>query len=206
MSDKPKVWERTSVQYLLRNRQSGRYYGRWKISGKQKWVSLDTDVFGVAKLRLRDEAAKIDGMRSRRATLDAGDCTMAELMALHGERIKSNPDLKPASIQARLVGLKKIQKTWPRIDELKPASITPAAVLEWANRFKAEGTAFTPPGSNTTIKGNSAGSVNRAIDTLRRVLDIAVERGANCASSATVKLESEAELDGGDTIEAHGKR
>ena len=50
-------WERTQVQALLRDGSSGIYYGRWKLGGKQKWKSLKTSVFSVAKLRLVDEAA-----------------------------------------------------------------------------------------------------------------------------------------------------
>ena len=30
-------WERTNVTNLLRNRQSGTYYARVKVNGKQKW-------------------------------------------------------------------------------------------------------------------------------------------------------------------------
>ena len=45
-------WERTNVTNLLRNRQSGNYYARVKVNGKQKWRSLKTEVFSVAKLRL----------------------------------------------------------------------------------------------------------------------------------------------------------
>jgi hypothetical protein len=42
------TWERTPVQNLLRNGKSGRYYARWTIAGKQKWVNLKTDVFTAA--------------------------------------------------------------------------------------------------------------------------------------------------------------
>ncbi|MEO7796630.1 MAG: hypothetical protein ABIY47_02770 [Opitutaceae bacterium] len=45
-------WERTNVTNLLRNRQSGTYYARVKVNGKQKWRGLKTAVFSVAKLRL----------------------------------------------------------------------------------------------------------------------------------------------------------
>jgi hypothetical protein len=82
MSNTTNVWERTSVQSLLRNRMSGRYYGRWKIAGKQKWISLDTDVFPVAKLRLNDEAAKIGHQRSSAAAVTAGSGTMQDLMLM----------------------------------------------------------------------------------------------------------------------------
>ena len=52
---KRNVWERTSVQCLLRNKQSGGYYGRFTLHGKQKWFPLDTEVLSAAKLRLWDQ-------------------------------------------------------------------------------------------------------------------------------------------------------
>ena len=48
------VWETTNVTNLLRNRQSGSYYARVKVNGKQKWRALRTTIFSVAKLRLGD--------------------------------------------------------------------------------------------------------------------------------------------------------
>ena len=54
------MWERTSVQCLLRNKQSGMYYCRATLHGKQKWSTLETDVFAVAKLRLGDKLAEFD--------------------------------------------------------------------------------------------------------------------------------------------------
>ena len=63
MSEKRPKWETTREPNLLRNRASGRYYGRFTISGKQKWLNLNTDVWSVAKLRLADERAKIERTR-----------------------------------------------------------------------------------------------------------------------------------------------
>jgi hypothetical protein len=54
-------------------------------------------------------------------------------------------------------------------------------------RFKRDGTSYTPPGAKTAIKGDSATSVKRAMDTLRRVMDIAVERGAIHANPVSIK-------------------
>ena len=59
MGNKPN-WQRTSVQNLLKDSRSGRFYGRWIVSGKQIWRSLRTDVFTVAKLRLLDESGRIE--------------------------------------------------------------------------------------------------------------------------------------------------
>ena len=52
-------WERTNVTNLLRNRESGMYYARVKVNGKQKWRTLDTTVFTVAKMRLADKEKEI---------------------------------------------------------------------------------------------------------------------------------------------------
>ena len=187
MGKKTTGWERTSVQCLLRNRKSGRYYGRWVISGKQKWVSLDTDLFSVAKLRLTDEASKVGRRRGSRNAVEAGAGTVADLMAVYEERTKANADLRPSSIASRLVALKKVRKTWPGLAALKPSQVTHPAVAAWVSRFKAEGTGYVAPGARTAVRGNSPTSVNRAIDTLRRLMDIALERGAIFTNPVSIK-------------------
>ena len=117
------TWERTAVQNLLRNQSSRKYYGRWKIAGKQKWVPLDTDVISFAKIRLNDEAGKNERLRGNRAAVTASSTTMAELMAIYEERSKAHPELRPASISWRLAALTTLRKTWPRlaVDELPVA-------------------------------------------------------------------------------------
>jgi integrase len=181
------TWERTAVQNLLRNGKSGRYFGRWTVSGKQIWRKLDTDVFTVAKLRLGVESAKIEALRGSRAAVTTGAGTVGDLMATYEERTRLNADLKPSSVSARLVALKKVTKTWPGLAAMKPSQVSHAAVADWVARFKSEGTNYTPPGAKTAVKGNSATSVNRSIDTVRRLLDIAIERGAIHANPVTVK-------------------
>jgi integrase len=171
------VWERTSVQCLLRNRDSGIYYGRFTVHGKQKWFALETDVFSVAKLRVADKAALVEKTRGAVAHVAAGKATMGELMDVYLARTESNPDFKPATVAARIVALKKLEKTWPELRFLEPKQITPTLIFDWATKFKINGTNYVPPGATKAIKGNSATSVNRAIDTLRRLMDIAIERG-----------------------------
>jgi integrase len=112
---------------------------------------------------------------------------MGHLMRSYEERTRANNQLKPASIASRLVALKKIRKTWPELEGLKPAQVSHPAVANWVARFKDEGTKYTPPGAKSAIRGNSATSVNRAIDTLRRLLDIAIERGALHTNPVTIE-------------------
>jgi integrase len=184
------VWERTSIQCPLRYKKSGGYYGRFTVHGKQKWLRLDTDVFSVAKLRLADKAAEIETLRGSTVKVTAGKASVGELMTVYLARTKENPDLRPSSITSRVTALKKLKKTWPGIEIAEPRQITPAAIFSWVSRFKVEGTNYLPPQARTVIKGNSATSINCAIDTLRRILDIAVERGQIHSNPVLVKPPS----------------
>lgn len=178
-------WERTPVQGLLRHAKSGNYYGRWKLGGKQKWVSLKTDVFSVAKLRMNDEAAKIGRLRVARSAVNSGACTVADLFTAFEQQLAARDDITETSKRARRIAVAKIRKTWPGLFALKPMQVTPGAVAQWVARFKSEGTKFIPPGAKASRLGNSATSVNRAIDTLRAVLDLAVARGALASNPVT---------------------
>lgn len=184
---KKKVWERTSVQCLLRNQQSGGYYARFTLHGKQKWVSLETDVFTVAKLRLADRAAEIEKQRGVTANIAAGRATMGDIIAVYRSRSEADTSLKPSTIAARETAVKKLTKTWKGFEFLEPKNVTPSAINDWASRFKEQGTGYVPPGAKTASRGNSASSVNRAIDTLRRLMDIAIEQGQIYANPVLVK-------------------
>jgi len=176
-TEKKSVWERTNVQCLLRNQQSGQYYGRFTIRGKQKWVRLETDVYSVAKLRVADKAEEMGKMRGSAVHVQSGKAIMGELMDVYEASTKENAEFRPSTVSSRLVALKKLKRTWPGIESVEPRKITPPAIFEWANRFKVEGTGYVAPGAKKAQRGNSATSVNRAIDTLRRILDIAIEQG-----------------------------
>jgi integrase len=180
-------WETTDTACLLRHRHSRKYYGRFTVSGKQKWVNLDTTVLTVAKLRLPDEIKKVHRLRTIEPNVRSGCATMEDLMEVYLTRSRSNSDLKPSSIVSRETALKKLKKTWPGIELREPRDITPTAVQDWAARFKSEGTNFRPKRAKKVLKGNSATSVNRAIDALRRIMDIALERGQIHTNPVTVK-------------------
>jgi len=186
-STKKSVWERTNVQCLLRNQQSGQYYGRFTISGKQKWVRLDTDVYSVAKLRVADKADEMAALRASDIHVQSGRAVMGELMEVYEKRTKENADFRPRTVSSRLVALKKLKKSWPGIESMEPRKITPPVIFAWANRFKVVGTNYVAPGAKKAQRGNSATSVNRSIDTLRRLLDIAIERGQLHSNAVLVR-------------------
>jgi integrase len=174
---KKRSWETTPERGLLRNSHSGQYYYRFSVGGKQKWVRLKTDVYSTAKLRAMDERKEAAGRRKLAPDFLAGKATIGQLMEIYLQEVREDSDLRPSTKVAYETGLKKVKKTWPGIKFLRPQQITPKDVLDWANRFKAKGTSFHVPNTETVRSGNSASSVNRAIDALRHVLDLAVEKG-----------------------------
>jgi integrase len=112
------------------------------------------------------------------------------LIETYEARTKANADIRAATVTAHLGAVKRIRKTWPDLELLEPKQITPAAVFAWATRFKTEGTKFQPPGTKAPRRGNSATAVNSAIDALRAILDLAVERGQIHTNPVLVKPPS----------------
>jgi integrase len=181
------VWETTDTARMVRHKHSRKYYGRYTLGGKQKWVNLDTTRLSVAKLRLLDETRKMEKKRALKSSVGHGDASMGQLMEIYLSRSRANTELRPSSIVARETALKKIKKTWPGLEDLDPANVKPSQVQQWATDFKLKGTGFVPPNAKKALRGNSATSVNRAIDTLRRVMDIAIEQGQIHVNPVSVK-------------------
>ncbi len=173
------VWKRTKVQNLLRNSESGKYYARFKVGGKQKWLTLKTDVYSVAKLRLSDVIKRERQRLERVNARDVGRMTVEDAIASYRAMVEVDPNLRPGSIKARIDAIQKIRKSWPELSRMDVRKVTTIHCRKWASCYLKNGTGFTPPGSLRAIpKGASASSFNKAKDTLRRLFDIAVEAGA----------------------------
>jgi integrase len=181
-----KVWTTTKVESLLRHK-GGTFYGRFRLSGKRKLISLRTNVFSIAKLRLRDEALAVEKQRGTKQALASGAVTMKDLLPTYRERFKSL-EISEASKTDREVSLKRLLRTWPDFERLSPRKITSADVWTWANRLKSEGSGFRPKGAQKPARVGASGStVNRSITALQQLLDIAMEVGAVHVNAARQK-------------------
>ncbi|HEV3270862.1 MAG TPA: hypothetical protein VGZ93_01645 [Candidatus Methylacidiphilales bacterium] len=49
------MWDATDTACLLRNKHSRKYYGRFTLWGKQKWVNLKTTLLTVPRLHPPDQ-------------------------------------------------------------------------------------------------------------------------------------------------------
>lgn len=175
------VWERTNVTNLLRNAQSGTYYARVKVNGKQKWKSLKTSVFSVAKLRLSDyeKDVRARGMvEAADGSAAADDTSVGRFLGIFQARTVDDPALAPATKSRREIAIKALKKTWPDLASRDARRVTPTDCQRWAKDALREGTGFVAPKAKTIRRGMSGSAFNKCVEVLRAVFDIAREHGA----------------------------
>jgi integrase len=173
-------WDTTKEPNLLRNVASGRYFGRFTIAGKQKWLNLRTDIWTVAKLRLADARARIERGRLVGGNVISGGATVGDLLAIYKGRVADRNTITPGTKAGIVRAIGGVLKTWPRFADLPPDKITREAVIEWQNRVSRDGTGFVARGTkgpSPKMIGRSASTINHCIDVIRQVLDIAVDQG-----------------------------
>ena len=176
---KTKTWQRTKTPGLLRHK-GGRYYGRFSAGGKTKFVPLETDLLEIARTRFADERAKVERTRKAARSNEVGTACMADLLELYRARIAGRADITEATRTRTLHNVAYILKTWPGVGELRPDQITRSAIEQWRDRAMTKGTGYRPPGAKTVegvAYGNSPSSFNKAVDAMRRMLDLAVDAG-----------------------------
>jgi len=179
-TNEPK-WEKTNVTNLLRNRQSGNYYARVRVNGKQKWRSLDTTVASVAKLRLgdteKDMRASALLSRPQSTSNREGETVVERFIAIYLERTKTNPSLAPNSKLRREIAVKAIIKTWRELPSRDARRISASDCQAWASKAACQGTGFVAPNAKTVRVGMSVSAFNKCVDALRAIFDIAREHG-----------------------------
>ena len=174
--EKLAVWTPTKVQNLYRHK-GGFYYGRFKIDRSRRWVALKTSVFSTAKLRLNDEEQKILEARASGVTSEATTLTFKQLAEIYTARYEIDPHISAGTKLSRGHALARLIKHWPGFGAMKPAKLYAPAVADWGNRLRTGGR-FKRHKAKTTHVGYAADSVNKCIETINRLLQIAVEYGA----------------------------
>ncbi len=182
--EKTPLWE-TVAENLLRNTSSGRYYGRFKIAGKkEKWIALKTTRRAVADTRLTAERAKIAGTRRAVVHVAEGAGTMGELAKIYADRLRADASIGDKTRRRYLEHAQAVMKTWPELATMKPDRLTKGAVLAWRDRVRRDGTGFVAPGTKGRGKsdGTSPGTINKMVDAIRRMVEIAIDQGQLSAS------------------------
>jgi integrase len=174
-------WERTNVTNLLRNRESGKYYARVKVNGKQKWRTLNTTVPSVAKLRLADVEKELrtqgEAASGESRTTGSQDMAFRRFVEVFRERTKQDASLAPNTKSRRDTAIKAVITTWPDLPGRDIRRIAATDCRAWATKAFREGTGFIAPNAKSTRAGMSASAFNKSVDALRAVFAIACEQG-----------------------------
>lgn len=113
---------------LMQYVPSGMYFGRAKVQGVVKRVSLETDVFTTAKERLPGKLKEL-----HKPPPEIG--TFADARTLYEADINADHTLADRSKEYRLGRVAALRKTWPKLDDMKLEKISVSACKEWAKRF-----------------------------------------------------------------------
>jgi integrase len=165
MSAEPKLkWLKMREKGLLKASTSGIYCYRLHSGGRQHWGSHHTTDFKIACSRHRDKVKEIKAAGEAAASVDSGRGTVGALIEIFEASVKNNTGKNEATKHFEKQQIATIKRTWSELAGIRIRDITKAMCENWAaNRLRTE---------------YSANRFNTAIDTLRNILDVAIERGA----------------------------
>jgi integrase len=156
------IWKATRKQFLYKEGISGRYYSRLYRDGKSSFQSLGTTVFSVAEARLAEKIKDLKSEKKTTKNLDLGKATVADIALVFMESESRRPDLKSSTIHYRQQCIDAILSVWPELKTLQPKHVTETHCERWAQLHAAK---YSPT------------RYNNAVDTLRKIFEVAIDRG-----------------------------
>jgi site-specific recombinase XerD len=129
-----KTWTKTKYQGLLRHR-GGTYYARLYVSGKEKWLCLETQLIEIAKAKLDQEKSDLAAATKTGWEPQAGTIKGEAAIQAYREDLKLRVGIKESTRQFYEWSLKAIIKTWPELSSVDVRHITHKDCKEWAKKF-----------------------------------------------------------------------
>ena len=174
-----KTWTKTRVQNLMRHR-NGLYYARFYSKGQEQWIPLKTELFEVAKARLREHVEEIKEEKGADDALTRGRMTFGEAAAVFLERLKASglglqgrrttrKRITESSIHYREQTVHALLKSWPELETTDVRKISETDCEKWSERFASR---------------YSATRFNNTLDSMRHVFAVAVKAGARHGNPA----------------------
>jgi integrase len=151
----------TTVQHLYRREPLGVYYARLYAGGRNKWISLRTKVFAVAKGELAKRLQSHYAVQDAETATRKGKATMGDLAAIYLQQVELD-HIKSSAKEYRRKTVAYLLRSWPDLSERVPHRITETECQEWAARYRDR--------FSETLYNNTVGS-------LRHIFDIAIKRG-----------------------------
>jgi integrase len=159
------VWQKTSFANLLRYKPSKTYFARIRIRGKLIRRTLKTKLLTVAKMRLADMEKTERQTAESQTAVASGKMTFGDALAVYRIRLQGGQTKakKPRSKAYREERIAALLKSWQTLEKTDVRKISKADCLSWAAAYQAK---------------FSATNYNNTKDTLKLVLDVAIESGA----------------------------
>jgi integrase len=164
-------WQKTPFANLLRYKPSKTYFARIRVRGKLIRRSLETQSLTVGKMRLSELEKKERQIADSQTAVAGGKMNFGDALAayrihLQGGQTKAK---KPRSKAYREERIQALLKSWPTLEKTDVRKISKSDCLNWAAGYQATGNKGKPV---------SATNFNNTKDTLKLVLDIAIDKGA----------------------------
>jgi integrase len=156
------TYEPTATQFLYVRKPLGIFYARLYLRGSSKWISLKTKVRSIAKTKLAQLLAKHHETRSARRDVDAGSATVGQLAKVYMESQNLRTDIRQSTKDHRKFIVISLLQSWPELSDKLPSKVTEHEVSEWAAKHHAD---WSPTKHNA------------AIDSLKGIFNIAIDRG-----------------------------
>jgi integrase len=155
-------WQKTKVQFLLRDKISRGYYARLYANGKQIWRSLKTDVFSVAQARLAVLIKEQRSVAKASQTVETGKATVETMADAYLEGVRLDTNIKKSTVEYHEKNVSYILKSWPELRTAKPKDVSEADCDAWAHLYAQR---YSPT------------RYNNSIDSLRSVFNEAIKAG-----------------------------
>jgi integrase len=122
------------VPNLLQYVSTGLYYARVKVNGKLIRRGLETKTFEDAKLALHDFLKRETNKRH----IIGAPVTVGEARGLYESSLENDATLSEQTRYYRKNCIKRLQKSWPELDGMKPRAITRHQCEAWAKQLAGE--------------------------------------------------------------------
>jgi integrase len=152
----------TAVQHLYRREPIGVYYARLYAGGRNKWISLKTKVYSVAKVELAKRLQSHYAIADAQRATARGKATFGDLAAIYLQAVELDGSIKATTKEYRGKTIKYLFKSWPALKDKGPHRISEIECRHWAAEYRGK---FSETLFNNTL------------DSLRHVFDLAIKYG-----------------------------
>lgn len=167
---------KTRFANLRRDRFSGTYFCWAKVCGRLVRQSLHTQSIEVAKIKLDALLESSRKQFSGVPKLDVDEFRVEHLVTEFRALVEQDHRLKPRSKAYRLFCVDKLLQSWPELARLRTRQVTREAVEAWAQEYRR--------------RAYSGGLFNSTVDTLRMILELAVNRGLLARNPVRVRARA----------------